>query len=210
MRMSRPTTFLHLLLGLRPVISTPASAIASSGQHWTTPSKPLSILAQCHATNLYASNRDTLFNRLNTYSTMSQSQPHQDQAQAQSQSQTPAEPSSTSTTTTTIQPPTQTESSTSSSTESETATKPLLALPPSESTDPTHQLDVNGGGVKLDHLGPLVVNADGTLSRISNWAQMTEIERRNTLRVLGKRNKERMDALKANQEEEGGNGEGGK
>jgi hypothetical protein len=59
------------------------------------------------------------------------------------------------------------------------------------------QLEVNGDGIRLDHLGPMVVNADGTLSRIDNWAQMTEIERRNTLRVLGKRNRERMEALKA-------------
>lgn len=51
--------------------------------------------------------------------------------------------------------------------------------------------------MKLDALGPLVVNQDGTLSRIANWEQMTEIERRNTLRVLGKRNKLRLDSLKA-------------
>ncbi|KAL3491424.1 hypothetical protein BJX62DRAFT_124134 [Aspergillus germanicus] len=207
MRMSRPTTLLHLLLGLRPAISTSASAIATSRHYWTTPNKPLSILAECHATNLYASNPNTLLNRINTYSTMSQSQPHQDLAQAQSQSQSPLERSSTSTTTTT-QPPTQNGTPSSSSTETET--KPLLALPSTDSTDITHQLDVNGDGVKLDHLGPLIVNADGTLARISNWAQMTEIERRNTLRVLGKRNKARMDALKAKQAEEEGNGEEGK
>ncbi|KAL2784346.1 hypothetical protein BJX66DRAFT_316748 [Aspergillus keveii] len=209
MRMSRPTILLHTLLGLRPAISTPESAIASSGHYWTTPNKPLSIPAQCHATNLYASNPNTLFSRINTYSTMSQPQPQQDQAQAQSQSQSqsPAERSSTSTTTTT-QPPTQNDTPSSSSTETET--KPLLALPSTDSTDRTHQLDVNGDGVKLDHLGPLIVNADGTLARISNWAQMTEIEKRNTLRVLGKRNKARMDALKAKQAEEGGNGEKGK
>jgi hypothetical protein len=61
------------------------------------------------------------------------------------------------------------------------------------------KLDVSGEGssVKLDHLGPLVVNADGTLSRIDNWEEMTEIERTSTLRVLGKRNRERMEALKA-------------
>jgi hypothetical protein len=135
---------------------------------------------------------------------MSQSQPHQDLAQAQSQSA--AEPSSTSTATTT-QPPT--ENGTLSSSSTETETKPLLALPSTDSTDITHQLDVNGDGVKLDHLGPLIVNADGTLARISNWAQMTETEKRNTLRVLGKRNKARMDALKAKQAEEGGNGERG-
>ncbi|PWY93807.1 hypothetical protein BO94DRAFT_459919 [Aspergillus sclerotioniger CBS 115572] len=70
-----------------------------------------------------------------------------------------------------------------------------LALPDAESAT---KLDVSGDGstVKLDHLGPVVVNQDGTLSRISNWEQMTEIEQRNTLRVLGKRNKARLEALK--------------
>ncbi|KJK67062.1 hypothetical protein P875_00127577 [Aspergillus parasiticus SU-1] len=94
-------------------------------------------------------------------------------------------------------------------TDSTTEKKPeqYLALPDSSSADQTQQLDVSGDGstVKLDHLGPLVVNQDGTLSRIANWAQMTEIEKKNTLRVLGKRNKQRMEALKATQgaQEEG-------
>jgi len=57
---------------------------------------------------------------------------------------------------------------------------------------------------KLDHLGPMVVNQDGTISRIANWDQMSEIERKNTVRVLGKRNKTRLDALKM-KEDEGGN-----
>ncbi|KAF7595425.1 hypothetical protein BBP40_006047 [Aspergillus hancockii] len=74
-----------------------------------------------------------------------------------------------------------------------------LALPDANSADQTHKLDVSGDGstVKLDHMGPLVVNQDGSLSRISNWEQMTDIEKKNTLRVLGKRNKMRMEALKA-------------
>ncbi|KAH0362542.1 hypothetical protein KCU65_g8018, partial [Aureobasidium melanogenum] len=59
------------------------------------------------------------------------------------------------------------------------------------------QLDVNSGeGVALDHLGPMVVNKDGTISRITNWDKMAEIEKRNTLRILQKRNKQRLDALK--------------
>ncbi|KAE8160655.1 hypothetical protein BDV40DRAFT_211929 [Aspergillus tamarii] len=89
-------------------------------------------------------------------------------------------------------------------TDSATEKKPeqYLALPDSSSADQTQQLDVSGDGstVKLDHLGPLVVNQDGTLSRIANWAQMTEMEKKNTLRVLGKRNKQRMEALKATQD----------
>jgi hypothetical protein len=50
--------------------------------------------------------------------------------------------------------------------------------------------------VSLDHLGPMVVNVDGTLSRISNWDKMLEIEKTNTLRIIGKRNKSRLEALK--------------
>ncbi|KAE8241215.1 hypothetical protein A4X13_0g7516 [Tilletia indica] len=60
---------------------------------------------------------------------------------------------------------------------------------------------------KFDALGPLVVNTDGTLSRIHNWSSMTESERERTLRVLGKRNKLRMADLRAT--EEGGSGGGG-
>ncbi|KAL5690771.1 hypothetical protein EMGR_007528 [Emarellia grisea] len=58
--------------------------------------------------------------------------------------------------------------------------KPILALPEAPSAE--------SGATHID---------DGTLSRIANWEQMTEIERRNTLRVLGKRNKLRLDSLKA-------------
>lgn len=76
-----------------------------------------------------------------------------------------------------------------------------LALPEAGAADSqTPKLDVSGGGdstVTLDHLGPMVVNQDGSLSRITNWGQMTEIEKKNTLRVLGKRNKLRLDAVKA-------------
>jgi len=50
--------------------------------------------------------------------------------------------------------------------------------------------------VSLDHLGPMVVNVDGTMSRISNWDKMAEIEKKNTLRIIGKRNQARLEALK--------------
>ncbi|KAH8697280.1 hypothetical protein BGW36DRAFT_427247 [Talaromyces proteolyticus] len=77
-----------------------------------------------------------------------------------------------------------------------------LALPDVSSSDNSNagtRLDVGGQGttVSLDHLGPIVVNQDGTMSRISNWDQMTESEQKNTLRVLGRRNKQRLEALKA-------------
>jgi hypothetical protein len=75
--------------------------------------------------------------------------------------------------------------------------KPVLGLPaPGEGT---HTLDVSGSGttVALDHLGPLVVNVDGTLARITNWHEMTDIERRNTALVVAKRNKQRLEVLKS-------------
>jgi hypothetical protein len=42
----------------------------------------------------------------------------------------------------------------------------------------------------------MVVNRDGTLSRVANWAEMTPHERQATLRVLGKRNQLRLGALR--------------
>ncbi len=78
---------------------------------------------------------------------------------------------------------------------------PLLLLEDagSSSTDDAVKLDVSGGEgstVKLDRLGPLVVHEDGTVSRIANWANMTDIERNNTLRVLGRRNQLRLGKLR--------------
>lgn len=77
------------------------------------------------------------------------------------------------------------------------APKAPLALP--EAPANATQLDMSTGGttVSLDHLGPMVVNVDGTMSRIANWDKMAEIEKKNTLRIIGKRNKDRLAALKA-------------
>ncbi|KAJ5757898.1 uncharacterized protein N7511_006592 [Penicillium nucicola] len=67
------------------------------------------------------------------------------------------------------------------------------------------KLDMSTGGteMKLDHLGPMVVNTDGTLSQIGNWQQMSEIEQKNTLRIISKRNKSRLAALKAKEDASG-------
>ncbi len=81
----------------------------------------------------------------------------------------------------------------------------LLGLPepPTASEGDATKLDLSSGSdtVKLDHLGPLVVNKDGSLSRISNWEQMTEQERKSTLRILGKRNQARTEKLRKEEEE---------
>lgn len=78
---------------------------------------------------------------------------------------------------------------------------PLPALPaaPAHNDDgatTTTTLQVDGKAVILDHLGPMVVGRDGTVSRIANWDELSDIERRNTLRVLGKRNQVRLAALR--------------
>ncbi|KZS95455.1 hypothetical protein SISNIDRAFT_483688 [Sistotremastrum niveocremeum HHB9708] len=66
-----------------------------------------------------------------------------------------------------------------------------LALPAPVSQEGVSQLNV-GSTLKLDELGPMVVNSDGTLSRIANWREMSEIEKDRTLRVLVARNRVRL------------------
>ncbi|KAL7822584.1 hypothetical protein V8C26DRAFT_389381 [Trichoderma gracile] len=104
------------------------------------------------------------------------------------------------------QPPSS--SSNDSTTTTPESSVPRNALPAPTPDDNVQTLDVSGSGstVKLDALGPLVVNADGTMSRIANWDKMAPIERENTLRILGKRNQERLAALReARGISEGGN-----
>lgn len=111
-----------------------------------------------------------------------------------------------------------TQSSTTDQSSSEpTRISEQMYLPESASNDNIQgsseggiKLDMSNGGteMKLDHLGPMVVNTDGTLSQIGNWQQMSEIEKKNTLRIISKRNKSRLAALKAKEEEAKANGNG--
>jgi len=48
-----------------------------------------------------------------------------------------------------------------------------LELPAPGDGSAAQALTINGGNVTLDHLGPIVLNADGSLSRITNWDGMT-------------------------------------
>ncbi|KAK4101868.1 hypothetical protein N658DRAFT_495800 [Parathielavia hyrcaniae] len=63
-------------------------------------------------------------------------------------------------------------------------------------TTETTTIQVNGQPLALDKLGPMVVNRDGTVSRVANWQDMTAAERETTLRVLGKRNRLRLGQLR--------------
>ncbi|CAO3618004.1 unnamed protein product [Mucor fragilis] len=71
--------------------------------------------------------------------------------------------------------------------------KPILALP--STADETVNVDINDT-YKLKELGPVVINENGTMSRINNWFEMNDIERANVNRVLLKRNRERLAKLK--------------
>ena len=59
-----------------------------------------------------------------------------------------------------------------------------------------------GETMQFEHLGPVIINADGTTRRINNWDEMTEQEREVTWRRISKRNQQRIEALKAQQEGE--------
>jgi hypothetical protein len=52
-----------------------------------------------------------------------------------------------------------------------------------------------GEKISLDDIGPIVVNPDGTLRRITNWLKMTKREQDVALRRIAKRNKKRLAAL---------------
>lgn len=117
------------------------------------------------------------------------------------------------TTTTTDTNTTNTAAATNSTTD---AIPPALPAPgevaSSSSTPtptPTTVLQVDGKAVALDHLGPAVVGRDGTVSRIANWGEMTEHERLNTLRVLGRRNQLRLAALRGEGQTDGEGGDRG-
>lgn len=53
--------------------------------------------------------------------------------------------------------------------------------------------------IQFEQLGPIVVNSDGTMSRIPNWHDMTDMEKERTVRILSKRNKERTERLRSEQ-----------
>ncbi|PVF96376.1 hypothetical protein CPB86DRAFT_787004 [Serendipita vermifera] len=73
-----------------------------------------------------------------------------------------------------------------------------LALPAAETINPDSETATSvelNSAVKLDELGPMVVNSDGTVSRISNWQEMSDIEKERTYKVLLKRNQIRLASL---------------
>lgn len=54
---------------------------------------------------------------------------------------------------------------------------------------------------KLDSLGPMIINTDGTIQRVSNWHELTKEEQDKTFRLICARNQKRIEALKREEEE---------
>lgn len=50
--------------------------------------------------------------------------------------------------------------------------------------------------LSLEALGPVVVNSDGSISRISNWSTIGAQEQARIIRVLPARNARRLEALR--------------
>lgn len=82
---------------------------------------------------------------------------------------------------------------------------PPLAPPPLPATRDPHLLPAllsAGETHALDELGPLIVNPDGSLRRISNWQELSEGERAAALRRLSKRNAQRLATLQQQEQQE--------
>ena len=82
----------------------------------------------------------------------------------------------------------------------------------SSSSEPgvVRTITVDGASVKLDHLGPMIINTDGTVARISNWAGLSEGEQNVALRRIAKRNKARVEQLLVETDKQDGRGDGEK
>ena len=48
---------------------------------------------------------------------------------------------------------------------------------------------------KLEGLGPIILNSDGTMGRIPNWSEYTDTEKEQAIRLISARNKKRKEAL---------------
>ena len=45
--------------------------------------------------------------------------------------------------------------------------------------------------IQLDGLGAIIINSDGTMSRISNWQELTPPEQVKALKLISRRNEKR-------------------
>ena len=62
----------------------------------------------------------------------------------------------------------------------------------------TNTTSTSGGEdvFRLSELGPIIINSDGSMSRIPNWATMDDNEKATAQRLIAKRNERRKKELK--------------
>ena len=72
----------------------------------------------------------------------------------------------------------------------------ILMLPSSigDSSEISRQIAL-GETISLEELGPIIINADGTTRRITNWSTLNKIEQENSWRVISARNLKRLKVL---------------
>ena len=72
----------------------------------------------------------------------------------------------------------------------------VLLLPSGDGLAGVRTLAV-GDTMRLDELGPIILNEDGTISRITNWDELTQREKDKTFKMIARRNAERAKVLSA-------------
>ncbi|KAJ3213647.1 hypothetical protein HK099_007262 [Clydaea vesicula] len=73
-----------------------------------------------------------------------------------------------------------------------TRIKPQLEYKLDEKEESTTELQ---NKITLDELGPMVVQSDGTMVRITDWQTKTPKEKEQIIRLISKRNKARLESL---------------
>lgn len=81
--------------------------------------------------------------------------------------------------------------------------KEILMLPPSVDVNGEVSRTIKlGESISLEELGPIIINADGTTRRITNWSTLTEAEQKSSWRVISARNLKRLKILQKKNAEE--------
>ncbi len=76
----------------------------------------------------------------------------------------------------------------------DTVNKDIPLLPPTVEGSQVRQL-VLGETMKMDELGPIIINSDGTTRRIANWDTLSPQEQASSWRLISARNKKRIQKL---------------
>ena len=82
-------------------------------------------------------------------------------------------------------------------------TKEILMLPYSSNINGEINRQVSlGETISLEELGPIIINADGTTKRITNWLDLSKTEQENSWRVISARNLKRLKVLQKQAKQE--------